>query len=155
MSQTFLEYYSVVTTALIVVAPVVGYRFAGPRLSVRASVASVQGVNRLFVEINNNGRSAITVDIAGVRTFYFFGSRPKEQFTRIRIIQGPELPVRLEGNSFSGWEVSTDFLPPGFFAEPTDYLWIVLKLGGRRRKRRFRVRVSVDRHGGSGTLPDN
>ena len=152
MDQMFLDYSSVAATALIVAASVVGYRFAGPRLTVRASIASPNDVNRLFVEINNNDRSAITVDIVGVRLSYFYGDRPKEHFREIQITQGPELPARLEKNSFSIWEASADFLSTfGPLSDPDNRLWVVLKLGGRHRKRKFRVKVAepivVDNYG--------
>jgi hypothetical protein len=158
MDQMFLDYYSVAATALIVAAPVVGYRFAGPRLTVRASIASPNDVNRLFVEINNNDRSAITVDIVGVRLFYFYGDRPKEHFREIQITQGPELPARLEKNSFSIWEASADFLSTfGPLSDLDNRLWVVLKLGGRHRKRKFRVKVAepivVDNYGRPVTWP--
>jgi hypothetical protein len=158
MSATALEYYSIITTAFVVLAPIIGYRLAGPRISVRAFIEAPDDINRLYLEINNNGGSGVTLDLAGVDMMYFYGERLKTDLVRPPIVRGPNFPVRLEGKSFETWELSTDFLRR--FASIKDggnSMKLVLKLGGFHRKRSFRIRrieaIVIDANGWPVTSP--
>ena len=143
MSKAFLELYSVILTTVSVVMSVVAYRVGGPRVTVRSQIISPKDRNYLSVEIGNNGRNAITVNIVSVKLLYFYGDRQIRENTVKPEWEGPSLPCRLEGNSSEAWQAPADFLST--FADLRDQdndLKLKLKLGGRRWDRIVRIKVA-------------
>jgi hypothetical protein len=143
MSKTFLVFYSVIATAVSVLISVVAYRAGGPRVTIRPRIVSPKDKNYLSVEIGNNGRSAITIDIVGVELFYFYGDRQIREHTVKPEWDGPSLPFRLEGHSSEAWRASADFLSTFVDLHDQDNsLKLKLKLGGRRWNRTVRVKIA-------------
>lgn len=136
MNETLLEIYSTITTALTIILAVMAYRSGGPRLSARALAIKVEQSKYLSVEINNNGRGGVKVDILGVELFYFYSqNRIKKEFVKLAF-EGPSLPLRLEGNSFERWQASADQVDRISNLQDPSTRWnVVLKAGGRRQRR--------------------
>ena len=143
--KTFLEIYSIITTALTIILAVMAYRSGGPRLSARALATMVKQSKYLTVEINNNGRGGVTVNILGVELFYFYGqNRIKKEFVKLTF-EGPAFPCRLEGNSFERWQASADQIDMISNLQDPSTRWnVVLKAGGRRQQR---IRVKFAKPG--------
>jgi hypothetical protein len=144
VNKSFLEVYSAIATAFSVVTPIVAYRLAGPRVSVRARIVTISEKNYLSVEINNNGRSAVTVDILGIKLFYFYGDHQiREHFVKLQF-DGADLPARIEGDSFDTWKAPADFLSTFVDLHDTsNSMQLALKIGGRRKRRVRRIKIAA------------
>lgn len=122
---------------------VVAYRAGGPRVIVRSRIVSPKNKNYLSVEIGNNGRSAITINIVSIELFYFYGDRQIREDSVKPEWEGSPLPFRLEGHSSEVWQASADFLSTFVdLHDQSNSLKLKLKLGGRRWNRTVRIKVA-------------
>jgi hypothetical protein len=137
-----LEYYSVITTAIIVITPIFVYRAGRPRVFVRPRIVSLQGKNYLSVELLNNRGRAITVDIVSVELLYFYGDRQIRTDSVKPKWEGPSLPFRLDGDSRETWQAPADFLSDFVdLHDQSNSMKLKVKLGGHRWDRPRLVKI--------------
>jgi hypothetical protein len=141
MIEIILGTYSALCTTVLVFVSLKAYRSGGPRVSVRTLATKIEQSKYIVIEVNNNGRGDITLDILGIELSYFYGSHRLVKRYLKPDFDGKQLPFRLQGNSFERWQTPADEIDMvSNLLDPGTSLFVVLKIGGHRR-RRIRARV--------------
>jgi hypothetical protein len=125
---------ALVLSALSLVVSFLAFRSGGPIVRATAYFLKTRDGHLVFiVDVANNGRADITIDIEHVSYLSFYTSTPKDRKFELEL-SGPPLPYRLPGHSFEHWQAPGDDLDNVLTTTRAGSVALILRVGRRRRK---------------------
>ena len=116
---------------------ILAFRSSGPRLHCSCFLVAFEerGPWRLVIEIANDGRAALSIDILGVEeVIHNYSGSISSKNTLALELEGPSLPFRMEGNSSERWTAPGDSIHGDVKPPWGDSAKVIISSGRRTMK---------------------